>query len=208
MSQSNTETNNSHNRNSGRGGRGQGPPPPNGSGRGDRRTDRGNKSIAKYSFKGKMKDGLISELTITETGNRPSQFKKIYDALPVFCADKNYGGLDEVLRTGRDKVKDDFMPAYPNANLWSNTHQIQVATVAAGVALIEGSTTGQHVTTYQLVDQTIVTNANLQKQLLSEYERNLKNKSQEYSKFLTDKKSLITILFGQCDEATQTEIAL
>ena len=94
--------------------------------------DRRNKSIAKYSFKEKMKDGPISELTITERGHRPFQFKKIYDDLPVFCADKNYGGLNEVLRTGRDKVKDDFMPAYPNANLWSNTHQIQVATVAAG----------------------------------------------------------------------------
>ena len=41
-----------------------------------------------------------------------------------------------------------------------------------------------------------------------EYECNSKNKSQEYSKFLQDKKALITILFGQCDEATQTEIAL
>ena len=98
--------------------------------------------IAKCSLERKMKDGPISKLTITETGHRPSQFKKIYNALPVFCADKNYGGLDEVLRTGRDKVEDDFMPAYPNANLWSNTHQIQVATVAAGAALIEGSTTG------------------------------------------------------------------
>ena len=188
MSQSNTNTNNGHNRNSGRGGRGRGSP--NGSGRGDRRNDRGNKSIAKYSFKGKMKDGPISELTITETGHRPSQFKKIYDALPVFCADKNYGGLDEVLRTGRDKVEDDFMQAYPNANLWSNTHQIQVTTVAAEAALIEGTTTGEHVTTYELVEQTIVTNANLQKQLLSEYKRNSRNKSQEYSKFLRDKKSL------------------
>ena len=155
-----------------------------------------------------MKDGLISGLTITETGHRPSQFKKIYDALPVFCAHRNYGGLNKVLCTGRDKVKDDFMPAYPNANLWSNTHQIQVATVAAEAALIEGTTTGERVTIYKLVEQTIVTNASLQKQLLSEYERNSKNKSQEYSKFLRDKKSLMTILFGQCDEATQTEIAL
>ena len=31
--------------------------------------------------------------------------------------------------------------------------------------------------------------------------------SQEYSKFLADKKSLIRILFGQCDEATHTKIA-
>ena len=94
-----------------------------------------------------MKGGPISELTITETGYRPSQFKKIYDALPVFCTDKHYGGLDEVLRTGCDKVKEDFMPASPNANLWSNTHQIQVATVAAETILIEGTTTVERATT-------------------------------------------------------------
>ena len=104
MSQTNIHTNNGQNRyqNSGRGGRGRGP---NGSDRGDRHSSGGNKLITKYSFKGKIKDGPIFELTITETGHRSSQFKKIYDALPVFCADKNYGGLDEVLRTRRDKVK-------------------------------------------------------------------------------------------------------
>ena len=131
MFQTNTHTNNGQNRyqNSGRGGRGQGP---NGSGHSNRRNNRGNKSIAKYSFKEKMKDGLISELTITEKRHRSSQFKKIWDALPIFCADKNYVGLDEVFRTGSDQVEDDFIPAYPNANLWSHTHQIQVATVTAG----------------------------------------------------------------------------
>ena len=72
--------------------------------------------ITKYSFEGKIKEGPISKLTITETGHRPFQFKKICNALPAFCADKTYGGLDEVLRTGRDKVEKDFMPTYPNAN--------------------------------------------------------------------------------------------
>ena len=38
-----------------------------------------------------MKDGPIFELTMTETRHRPSQFKKLRDALPVFCPDKNYG---------------------------------------------------------------------------------------------------------------------
>ena len=71
-----------------------------------------------------MKDSPISKLTITKTGHRPSQFKKICNDLPVFYADKNYGGRDEVLRTGRDKIKDDFMPAYPDANRWSSTHHV------------------------------------------------------------------------------------
>ena len=44
--------------------------------------------IVKYAFEGKMKDDLISKLTITDTGHRPTQFKKITDALSVLCADK------------------------------------------------------------------------------------------------------------------------
>ena len=89
MSQTNTNTNNGQNRNqnSGRGGRGQGAP--NGCGSGNCCNNRGNYLIAKYRFEGKMKDGLLSKLTITKTGHRPSQFKKIRDTLPVFCADRN-----------------------------------------------------------------------------------------------------------------------
>ena len=94
------------------------------SGRGDCRNGRGNNSIVKYSFQEKMKDSPISKLTITKTGYRPSQFKKISDALPVLCADKNYQGLDQVVRTGRDQVKTDFMQAYPDANRWSTTHHV------------------------------------------------------------------------------------
>ena len=88
MLQTNTNANNGLNRNqnSRRGGRGRGAP--NSSGRGDRRNDRGNKSIVQYSFEGKMKDGPIPKLTITKTGHRPSQSKKICNALPLFCADK------------------------------------------------------------------------------------------------------------------------
>ena len=76
-----------------------------------------------------MKDGLISKLAITKTGHRPFQLKKISDALPVLCADKDYQGLDEVLRTGLDPVEDDFMPDYPNANRWSSIYHAQISTV-------------------------------------------------------------------------------
>ena len=59
-----------------------------------------------------------------------------------------------------------------------------------------------------MMEQTRIFDANLQKELLSEYECDSKNKSQEYAKFLADKKALITILFGQCDEATKTKMLL
>ena len=60
----------------------------------------------------------------------------------------------------------------------------------------------------EMMEQTHVFDTNRQKELLLEYEGNSKNKSQEYAKFLANKKALITIIFGQCDEATKTEIAL
>ena len=85
--------------------------------------------IAKYSFEGKMKDGPISKLRTTKTGHRPSRFKKISDAVPVLCVDKNFRCLNEILWTGRDLVKTDFMPPYPNANIWSITHHVQVSIV-------------------------------------------------------------------------------
>ena len=46
-------------------------------------------SIADYLFDGKMKDCPISKLTITGTGYRATQYKKVIDTLPVLCPDKN-----------------------------------------------------------------------------------------------------------------------
>ena len=139
MSQTNTNinTNNGHKQDSGRGGRGQGAP--NGSGRGDCGNACRNKSIIKHSFKGKMKDSPIFKLAITKTGHRRSQSKKISNALPVLCADKNYRGLDEVLRTGRDKVENDFIPAYPNATRLSTTHHVQIASINPTAELVAGT---------------------------------------------------------------------
>ena len=59
MSQTNTQANYGQNRNqnSGRGGQGKGSNSSNG--RGDRCNGHENKSIAKYAFQGKKKDGLI-----------------------------------------------------------------------------------------------------------------------------------------------------
>ena len=117
MSQTDTNTNNGQNKNqnSGRGGEGRGP--------GDCRNNRENNSITnKYSFEGEMKDGPISKLTITEIRHRPIQYKKVIDTQPVKCADKNYQGLDDVIRNGIDLIAANFTTPYPDANLWCITH--------------------------------------------------------------------------------------
>ena len=126
MSNTNITTNIGQNRNqnSRRGGRGWGDP--TGGGRGYCRNGPGNKIIAKCAFKGKMKDGPISKLSITKTGHRPTQFKKITDTLPVLCIDKNFQGLDEVLRTNTNLDEGDFMPFYLDANQGSTTYHVKL----------------------------------------------------------------------------------
>ena len=137
MSQTNTNTNTgagntNRNHNAGRGGRGRGGS--GGRGRGGRGNNHG-KTVAKYSFEGKMKDGLLAKLTITEGGQRATQDKKILDALPVFYADKGYKFIDDIIWTNTELLEAIFLPTYPNATLWSSTCYVQVVVVDATVAV-------------------------------------------------------------------------
>ena len=175
-------------------------------GHGDCRNNRRNNLIVnKYSFEGKIKDRPLSKLVITKIGHQPTQYKKIVDTLSVLCADKNYWGIDDVIWTGNDLVEGDFMPTYSKANQWSSTHHVKISTVNLADPKAADDL---HPPTFETLVQTYVFDANLQKELLLAYKRNSKNKSQDYSKFLVDKKALITIIFGQCDKATKTKIAL
>ena len=88
----------------------------------------------KYSFEEKMKDSPISKLIITETGHRPTQYKKVIDTLPVLCTDKNYRGLDDIIQNKIDLAKANFTPPYPNTNRWSTIHHVKVRTVNAADA--------------------------------------------------------------------------
>ena len=60
----------------------------------------------------------------------------------MLCADKNYQGIDDVIQNIIDLVEADFTPAYPNANLWSNTYNVEITSiVSAKVPLANGSRT-------------------------------------------------------------------
>ena len=66
--------------------------------------------------------------------------------------------------------------------------------------------TGACPITITMVEKTYIFDANLQKQLLSEYDQKSKIKSQKWAKLIADKKSLTTIIYGQCYDATRTNI--
>ena len=66
----------------------------------------------------------FSKLTITNTGHRATQYKKVIDTLPVLCIDKNYQGINDVIWYRIDLVEADFIPIYSDASQLSNTHQL------------------------------------------------------------------------------------
>ena len=88
--------------------------------------------------------------------------------------------------------------------MWSTTHHVQVSIVNPDNN--SDDVTGERPICYQMMEQTHVFDTNLQKELLSEYKRNSKNKSQKYANIVLDKKALIIILFRQCEKATKTEL--
>ena len=77
-------------------------------------------------LKEKTKDGQISKLRITKTGHQFTQYKKVINTLPVLCVDKNYQGIDDVIRIGIDLVEADFIPMFLDTSQWSNTHHVKV----------------------------------------------------------------------------------
>ena len=78
-----------------------------------------------------MKDGPLSKLTITKGGQQATQYKKIIDALPIFCADKGYKFIDDVVWTNTKLLEAAFLQTYPNAVLWLSTNYVQVDVVDA-----------------------------------------------------------------------------
>ena len=153
-----------------------------------------------------MKDSLISKLIIIESGHRPTQYKKVIDSLPILCKDKNYQGLDDVIWNEINLLEEDFTPQYTNSDQLSITRHVEMVNVKPTNAL--GIFTGEHSPTIIMARKTHIFNANLQKWLLSEFERNSEIKYPEYAKFLADKNALITIIFRQYNEATKTKISL
>ena len=107
-----------------------------------------------------MNDGPISKLTITETGHTPTQFKKIIEAIPILCADKNFHGLNEVLWTEHDLVETDFMPPYSDVTRWSTTHYVQVSIVNPADP---EAADGLRPSRFEMMEQTHVFDANFQR---------------------------------------------
>ena len=152
-----------------------------------------------------MKDGPLSKLTITEGGQQATQYKKILDALPVLAADKGYKYIDNIIWTDIEKTISDFTPTYPLASQWSDTYYVEVTTVNPTGGR---DANGDRIPIQEMQKRTNIHDPNLQRELLSEHNLKSKIQLQEWYKLTADKKALMTIIYGQCDDATKTEISI
>ena len=59
-----------------------------------------------------MKDGCLSKFIITDGSSRATQHKKMVDALPVFCADKGYWFVDDIICKDTELTYADFQETY------------------------------------------------------------------------------------------------
>ena len=87
-----------------------------------------------------------------------------------------------------------------------DTYQVEVVTVDANAQTDMNN--GRCLPVVKVQEKTHNFDQNLQKQLMSEHNIQCKLKLREWSKLLADKGSLMTIIYGQCDDATRTKIAL
>lgn len=86
------------------------------------------KENRKNGFKGQLQDSCFKGIVITDnTNNRPTQFKKLMDALPTYCADKDYEGLIEILCDRKDWDDKTFFSKKPNSSQWSEKRKVKVA---------------------------------------------------------------------------------
>jgi len=185
----NRNNNNNYRRGGGRrqGGRGRG------GRRNNNKKDRYNNNPKTGGFQGALKEGPLKGMIITDnSGNRVTQYEKLKEALPPFCANKGWNGLHEIVRTEIDWDEDTYYDTRPDANQWSRQVNSRIGVAEDGTPIMG--------------NMIVITNPNLQEELLSAYERKRKLQEKKWDALQENKKALITIIRGQLDAGTKNEL--
>ena len=159
-------------------------------------SDNNNKeNIKRSGFKGQLQDSCLKGVVITDNTNiRATQYKKLMDALPTYCAEKGYEGLVEILRDQQDWNESTFFSTKPDASRWSTTMQVKVAVDGDNKPI--------------MLNQTFITDPNLKEELWGKYERNIKFEEKRWNMCQANKRALITVIRGQLDDGTRNELDL
>ena len=178
----------------GRGGRGQG--------RNNNNYNYNNKSSVNTAKVGLIKEGILKNVVISVSGNRPTQYKAMHKALQSYSADKGYTGVADIINKMKDwddslPPPNNFYPLEPDATqraTWSRTVQVNAGPDANNNPI--------------MVDKEIITNQYLMNLALGKYDRERKEKEKKWNNCQRDKKSVITVIRGQLDDDTLAELEL
>ena len=112
---------------------------------------------------------------ITDNNNlRPTQFRELKKAIPTYCAEQDYVGVDEIIRTEVDWDESTYYTPEPDYMLWSREYETKVADAKDGSAIM-----GLKIVTV---------NENLRDRENSKYERIRKYEEKKWNKCQDDKK--------------------
>ena len=106
--------------NSGRGGRG-GRGRSSNTGRGGGRSNGGGRgpgnqrnTAKKSSHSGQVQSGCMKGIVVSSDSNRATQYKALKDAIPIFCAEKGYYAVGEIVQDMEDWDMSNYYPAPPD----------------------------------------------------------------------------------------------
>ena len=154
----------------------------NGGGRG-----RGNQNdlARKSSHVGQIQSGCLKGLTISSDGNRATQFKVLKDCLPVYCSEKLYEGIGEIVRNMQDWDEISFYPEPPDDTVrltFSTPYRVKLCVEDVTSSVTDANTgvvTVVHTPTPRYGDKWVVFDENLQKIELGKYEREVREKEKQ-----------------------------
>lgn len=162
------------------------------------RNDRNQNTSAKpkkNGFQGQLQSGVLRGYVITEnTTQRPIQYRNLKKKLPAFCAEKDYDGLDEIVRDMTDWDENKFFTKRPDASKWSEMMNVRVADDEHGKPIMR--------------KMNVVVDTEMKEELLGAWKAKKKFEDAKWNKCQEDKKKLITLIRGQLDEGTSNELEL
>ena len=145
-------------------------------------------------FKGQLQSGVLKGVVITDNpSKRPTQYDKMKDKLPSFCAEKGYDGLDRVIRDMKDWDESKRITR-PDSSQWTEMIETKVAETDAGKPIMRTIP--------------VVVDPELKEELLDEWRSKKKSEDTKWDKYKENKNSLITLIMGQLDEGTSNELEL
>ena len=119
---------------------------------------------------------------------------KIYNVLSVFCTDKGYKCVDNVIHKNKEVDRAKHFPVYPDASKWSTELNVEIKMVDPNATPY--TTTSVRPNIKVLTNKIHIFEENLQKQRLSEYNLKSKIKQQEWDKYIADKNAVMTLVCG------------